>query len=111
MTARFIFAVATHRKVRSRRQRREQREKALSRRRAQLLAVLTGETQPPRRRQRLRCDPREQPWTRRKLRDPDIVIVASGEFGSRNAAWRTTHGSEPQSFVAKTRRAEPDDAY
>src|SRR5262245_32529055 len=111
MTARLIFAVATHRKVRSRRQRREQRDEALSRRSAHLLAVLAGETKPPRRCQRLRCDPREKRWTGSEVRNPDVVVVATRELCSRNAARRTTYGSEPQSFVAKTRRAEPDDAY
>ena len=33
------------------------------------------------------------------------------KFRSRNATRRTTNGSEPQSFVGKTRRAEPNDPH
>src|SRR5262249_14803798 len=107
---RLVFAVAADAEVGLLRQRGEEREQALRRRRAHLGAEAPRELRPARVAPRFRDRPRQERAARREVRRPQIVVVEPRVIRFPDAARRTPHRAEPQSFAACARRPQPDDA-
>lgn len=100
----FIRAIAANGEISLRRQSGKERDEMCTR--PHFLAVLACEALPANRGEWLRCRPRHKAGARRQLRNPDVVVIPSGEFRSRYASRRAPHGAEPQAFARMARRAE-----
>ena len=110
MALRLVGAITPDGKVRMGRKRCEQCEETRGRRRAHLLLVFPSKALPSGLGQRLRRYPRQQRSARGEVREPDVVVIATRKFGTRNTSGRTTNRSQPEPLVWMTRRTEANDS-
>src|SRR5688500_15581361 len=102
MAALRVFAVAANREIRVRRQRGEEADQAIGRRRLHLAAIRLGEARPV----LLRL--RHQPGAGREIGQPQVVIIAPRVIGLAHAARRPAHRAQTQAFVRRARATETD---
>src|SRR5262245_61731918 len=102
-----VLAVAADRKVGVMRERRQRVEQVDRRGLAHLGTETAGESRPPARIVAIDAAHQRQAW--RQFRQPDVVVIAPGEFALRHAARRATHCAEACALATHAGAAESHD--